>query len=95
MWSTDAGILLGILILITCGVIILRYLCSFGYGVFCYNGPAPPEDTVNPSTINSPTIDIVNSSKNQIIQVTVTDDDYYVADIEISEQRNLPVARMV
>jgi hypothetical protein len=88
----DVGAILGFLILIVLALIILRYLCSFAYGLFCYNAFKHSERTINP--INS--VDIVNIAKNpddKIIRVTVDDD--YVSDEVVSEQRTIPIATMV
>jgi len=89
----DVGAMLGFMILIVIGLIIFRYLCSFAYGLFCYNAFKHSERTINP--IN--TADIVNIAKNpddKIIRVTV-DDDYIASDVEINEQRTIPIATMV
>ena len=92
----DVGAMLGFMILIVIGLIIFRYLCSFAYGLFCYNAFKHSERTINPANpINS--ADIVNIAKNpddKIIRVTV-DDDYIASDVEISEQRTIPIATMV
>jgi hypothetical protein len=89
----DVGAILGFMILIVIGLIIFRYLCSFAYGLFCYNAFKHSERTINP--INS--VDIVNIAKNpddKIIRVTV-DNDYIASDVEINEQRTIPIATMV
>jgi len=88
----DVGAMLGFMILIVIGLIIFRYLCSFAYGLFCYNAFKHSERTINP--IN--TADIVNIAKNpddKIIRVTVDDD--YVSDEVVSEQQTIPIATMV
>jgi len=88
----DVGAMFGFMILIVIGLIIFRYLCSFAYGLFCYNAFKHSERTINP--IN--TADIVNIAKNpdhKIIRVTVDDD--YVSDEVVSEQRTIPIATMV
>lgn len=88
----DAGAIIGFLILIMIGLIIFRYLCSFAYGLFCYNPLKHSERTINP--IN--TADIINIAKNpdhKIIRVTVDDD--YISDETVSEQRTIPIATMV
>ena len=88
----DAGVVIGFLIVIAIGLIIVRYLCSFAYGLFCYNPLTHSERTINP--IN--TADIINIAKNpddKIIRVTIDDD--YVSDETVSEQRTIPIATMV
>ena len=88
----DAGVIIGFMILIVIGLIIFRYLCSFAYGLFCYNPTKHSERAIN--HIN--TVDIVNIAKNphdKIIRVTVHDD--YVSDETISEQRTIPIATML
>jgi len=90
----DVGVILGFMIVIVLGIIILRYLCSFGYGLFCYNAQTPPDRAINPVHV----VDIVNNSNtpdNKIIRVTVTDDCIESSDIEISEQRTIPIANVV
>jgi hypothetical protein len=90
----DVGVILGFMIVIVLGIILLRYLCSFGYGLFCYNAPTLPDRAINPVHI----VDIVNNSNtpdNKIIRVTVTDDCIESSDIEISEQRTIPIAHLV
>ena len=95
----DVGAMLGFMILIVIGLIIFRYLCSFAYGLFCYNAFKHSERTINPANPVNPinTADIVNIAKNpddKIIRVTV-DDDYITSDVEINEQRTISIATMV
>jgi len=90
----DVGIILGFMIVIIIGIILLRYLCSFGYGLFCYNVPKPPYREMNAVHV----VDIVNNSNtpnNKIIRVTIADDYIASSDVEISEQRIIPIANMV
>ena len=82
----DVGAILGFLILIVLALIILRYLCSFGYGLFCYNPPKPSDNSITP-------VDIVTISKNQIIPINVSS--YCVSDAEIREQPIIPIANVV
>ena len=81
----DAGAIFGFLILIVFGAIILRYLCSFAYGLFCYN-PPKPDNSITP-------VDIVTISKNQIIPINISS--YCVSDTEFSEQPIIPIANVV
>lgn len=88
----DTGVVIGFLIVIVIGLIIIRYLCSFAYGLFCYDPFKHFERTINP--INN--VDIINIAKNpddKIIRVTIDDD--YVSDETFSEQRTIPIATMV
>lgn len=82
----DAGAIFGFMIAIVLGVIILRYLCSFAYGLFCYNPPKPIDNSITP-------VDIVTISKNQIIPIIVSS--YCISDAEIREQPIIPIANVV
>jgi hypothetical protein len=92
----EVGAILGFMVLIVIGLVIFRYLCSFGYGLFCYNPLKPSDRTINPVHI----VDIVdiadtsNSTDNKIIRVTVTDD-CVSTDTIVREQRTIPIATMV
>lgn len=82
----DAGAIIGFLILIAVGIIILRYLCSFAYGLFWYNPPKPYDNSITP-------VDIITISKNQIIPINVSI--YCISDAEIREQPIIPIANVV
>jgi hypothetical protein len=98
----DVGVILGFMIVIVLGVILLRYLCSFGYGLFCYNPLKPSDRTINPVHIVdivdiadiADIADISNTPDNKIIRVTVTDD-CVSTDTIVREQRTIPIATMV
>lgn len=87
----DIGTIIGFLIIIACGLFILRYLCSFAYGLFCYEPPKPSQEreiipVVTPENI-------MHISKHRIIRVTVSDD--YDDTTDINNQKTLPIATMV
>jgi hypothetical protein len=82
----DVGAVIGFLIVIALGIIILRYLCVFAYGLFCYNPPNPCDNSITP-------VDIVTISKNQIIPINVSN--YCISDAEFREQHIIPIANIV
>ena len=84
----DTATVILFLITLAIGMIILRYLCSFAFGLFCYNPPKPTEEreiipVVTPENI-------IHVSKHRIIRVTVTDDSP-----DINNQKTIPIATMV
>uniref|UniRef100_A0A6C0D7V3 Uncharacterized protein n=1 Tax=viral metagenome TaxID=1070528 RepID=A0A6C0D7V3_9ZZZZ len=84
----DIATIMGFLIILACGMIVLRYLCSFAYGLFCYNPPKHSEEheiiqVVTPENI-------MHVSNHRIIRVIVTDDSH-----DINNQKPLPIAAMV
>jgi hypothetical protein len=91
----DTATIMGFLIILACGMIVLRYLCSFAYGLFCYNPHKPAEEQPSQEREITPVLtpeNIMHVSKHRIIRVTVTDD--YDTPC-INNQKTLPIATMV
>lgn len=84
----DTATIMGFLIILACGMIILRYLCSFAYGLFCYNPPKPSQEHEITSVVTPE--NIMHVSNHRIIRVIVTDDTP-----DINNQKTLPIATMV
>jgi hypothetical protein len=89
----DAATVILFLVILALGIIILRYLCSFAYGLFCYNPHKPAEEQPSQEREITPVVtpeNIMHISKHRIIRVTVTDDTPC-----INNQKTLPIATMV
>ena len=86
----DTATVILFLIILAIGMIILRYLCSFAFGLFCYNPPKPSQEREITRVVTPE--NMMHVSNHRIIRVTVTDD-YDTHDI--NNQKTLPIAHLV
>jgi hypothetical protein len=91
----DTATVILFLIILAIGMIILRYLCSFAFGLFCYNPHKPAEEQPSQEREITRVVtpeNMMHVSNHRIIRVTVTDD-YDTHDI--NNQKTLPIAHLV
>jgi hypothetical protein len=80
----DTATVILFLITLAIGMIILRYLCSFAFGLFCYNPPKPTEEREITPVVTPE--NIIHVSEHRIIRVTHDTP---------TNQKILPIAIMV